>query len=417
MAFIDTFGSTNNAAVNPQILDEGLKMEMERNSYFFDMTEEVLEGDVVPEGIVVLKREFIAEGRDSMVMPILRTLKSEGLHGDLQQLGEEETQIVDNTQVPINVTKHAVRSPGRASRQRSKRLQIFQKARPQLGAWYGQEIDFEHFRALTEGASNNVTDAKSIGGIGFTPAFRSHVNMFATGIDCATVAPDGVVTFDSTLATYDSVVNDAVCAMEASSATAGTFFQLQVLDRLIPRLHDLKIEPVMIGGQQMYVALIHVNAWQQASETASAASWNALLRDIGTRGETNAILKDAKGVYKNFIIHTSFHVPGAISGASNSPTYGSATPHSSLDTATTKVNFILGRQSLNYAIGEDLQFNEELTDYGNFQGVQSHQIFGVTRPDFVDDRDPAIADTGRNGRNISSLAFLTNSGFGAVTAA
>jgi len=80
------------------------------------------------------------------------------------------------------------------------------------------------------------------------------------------------------------------------------------------------------------------------------------------------------------------------------------------------VNFILGRQALNMAIGEDLSFNDEMTDYGNFQGVQAHQIWGVTRPDWVDDRATALADTGRQGRNISSLAFMTNSGFEAITA-
>lgn len=416
-SFFDTFGSTNNAALNPQLLDEDLREERDRTSYFSQLAEEIATGDKVPDAVIAMKREFVEAGRDSMIMPLLRPLTNERTQGDLQMLGNEETQQVDNTQVPINVTKHAVRSPGRASRQRSKRLDIFGRAQPQLGRWYGQEIDFESFAALTKGASGNVTDAKSIGGLGFTPTFRSHVNLFVNGIDSATIAPKGLAAFDSTLAGYDSIVNQAICAMEANSTLAATKFQIQVLDRLIPHIQDFKIEPLTLGGEPMYVALLHTNAWQQTAETNASAAWNALLRDIGTRGETNAILKGAKGIYKNFIIHTSFHVPGAASGAANSPSFGSATPHSSLDANTPKVNFILGRQALNWGIGEDLSFNDEMTDYGNFQGVQAHQIWGAARPDWKDDRATGLALTGRQGRNISSFAFLTNSSIDAVTSA
>jgi len=411
-SFVDTEGSAFNAALNPQLLDESLKMERNKNTYFFKMTTELAPGDDVPENVIMKKTEFVSEGRDSMIMPLMRRLKNEATIGDKQMLGSEETQKTETTEVRINVTKHAVRSPGRASRQRSKKLKLFQQARPQLGQWYGLETDFEVYGALYEGVSRNVSAAKVDGGLGFTQDYTSHPNFYVLGIDNAN-APQGEVLFDDTPATYETNVGTAVNDMIVAGAGAANAFSLQALDRLIPFIENNEIEPINVGNDRMYVALLHTNTWQQAAE--ADAQWWKLLETIGVRGDENPIFTGAKGIYKGqFIIHVSPHVHG-VTRPSTTPVYGTTTRHSVFDTKDIKANLILGRGAVNMAMGEELQFNEETIDYGNFQGVQAHEIWGTARADWKSHEPVGLAPTGRQGKNISSLVFCTHSGLANFT--
>jgi len=404
MGFLDTSGSAFNAVLNPQLLDEELKMERNKHTYFGRMTTEILVGDSVPDNVIMMKREFVQQGRDSIVMGLMRRLRGAAIFGDKQQLGKEETQVTLDTEVRINVTKHAVRSAGRASRQRGKRLQMFQKARPQLGQWFGLETDFETFAAIYEGVSRNVSTAKVDGGIGFSSTFTSHPNFVVVGIDNAN-APLGLVLFNDTPATYEVNVGTAITDLIAAGLGSTTAFDLQVLDRLIPVIEDLEIEPINVGNDNFYAVVLHTNSWQQAAEAEN--QWWKLLENIGNRGMENPIFEGSKGIYKGmFIIHTSPHVFGAVTTATL-PVYGVTTPHSALDQNPVKCNLILGNGAVNHAVGEDLQFNEETIDYGNFQGVQSHEIWGMARADWTSDLQAGLAPTGRPGKNISSLVFST----------
>lgn len=416
MAYVGSAGSSNsNAALNTPMQNILLKREKEQNTYFTRMTSDMSlykAGDTVRPGVVFRASDFVTKGGDEVRIPFLKKLSGEPQYGDIQSRGNEEKQAVRYFPVKINKIKKSAMTEGEMSDFRVKRLQLQRQLRPQLSQYMASEIDFEHFRALTRGYSNNLLAEVADGGAYVNAGVqKSHPNLFCAGLGSSysDSTQDGLVKWDETDSTYEGYVADALNNMPEDSDGK---FSLLLLDRLIPQLQTMGIEPLTIDGEDMYVCLIHTQQWQQIAEEGGKLFQLLEKIDSGL-GKKSAIFTGAKYKYKNFIFHVNQNVPGVTTSGSTI-TYGLASGHSR-DAYDKKCGFILGNGALGYGIGRNARFESELIDYGSFTGVESSEISGVQRTDWK--RDDGVTSTSRIGENISSLEFVTYSPLGAFTSA
>lgn len=412
------FPTSGNNALNTAIQSEMLKVEAELSTYFTSMTANMskfTEGDSVPAGVVMRVDNEFANGGDEVRIPYVLKLLEEPTYGDGQGEGNEEDQRLRYFPVKLNQIKHQVKSSGRTARRRIKNLNPFKAARPQLAQWFATEIDFEHMRALARGWSNNLLAATASGGLAVNSSTQvSHPNMFVAGLPSSSSYCDttyeGMVAWSGTAATYESYVAAAV--NELPTDTSG-WMSLQLMDSLIPFLPVLELEPIKgmkVNGNDMYVFLMHPNAWEQLRMVNSDLYKLLQYVDMG-KGDQNRILSGKRLVYRNFILEVNQNVPGCTSTGS-AITYGLASSRTR-DTYAAKLSFILGQGALAYANGEGLRYETRDIDYKSFEGVQAHQICGVQRVDWK--RDDNTSNSSRVGVNVSSAAIVTYSPTLAVT--
>jgi len=371
------FGATNFAALTERVLIKRLQQEADYSSYFTRFTD-IIENqiDMVPTNVIVEKNQLITDGGDRIRLPLLRELQNEGKAGDLQIKGQEEKQAFRIIEVGINQLRQAVAVQGGASEQRVKRFQFLQQTRPQLSRWWGKELDFSAFYALLEGVPRHISATVANGGINFDSGAgagnqKSHPFIFTAG--------DSEVTFSTTAATYETNIETSV-----DTITNGTdIMSLNLLDDIANKTLDLKLQPIMVEGQQTFVVLMHHNAWLQLSGAGS--TFQNLVRDAELRSSKNPVFTGARGFYKGLAIHVHPHVPGVVTDASGEVNWGTTTPHTALDTADDKVTFVLGAGALCKAVGMNMRFETEEDDYRNVKGVAAPMNYGYRRTDWTPD--------------------------------
>lgn len=415
MAFVGPAGSIDqNAALNTALQNIQLKREMERNTYFTRMTTDMSlykgKVDEAAPNVVIKMTDNVSAGHDTVHVPFLRQLTGEPLYGDMQTRGNEEKQLLRYFKVQINKIKKAAMTEGEMSNFRVKRLQMKKMLRPQLAQYLATEMDYEHMRALCRGYSNNIMAASGDGGLDATArTCISHPNMLVAGLTgtYSDATYTGMVKWDATPATYETNVAYAIGDLPTTGAGD---FSLKLLDGILPLLPQFKINPLRINGKDMYVALLNTNQWAQVQ--GSGGGWQNLLEKIDHRGQNSAIFTGAKYTYKGkFIIHVSDNVPG-VSSNDVAPTYGLASH--AVDTFTAKCGFILGDGALAYGVGRDIRYADEAIDYNSFTGLEASLIGGVARVDWNSDDGSTFAT--RNGKNVSSMMFVTYSPISAFSA-
>lgn len=129
------------------------------------------------------------------------------------------------------------------------------------------------------------------------------------------------------------------------------------------------IRPIIVGGNEYFVALIHPYQTYSLRQSAGANDWPVIQRAAMQGGEItkNPIFTGALGVYNNCIIVETVRIPSI--------------------TASTRRAVLCGAQSAIMAIGQDNQpekmsWVEELFDYENQLGVSAGMIYGTKKAIF-----------------------------------
>ena len=419
--FPDVSGSTNLAALNTPLQSVKLKREAERNTFWIPMATDLSvwkRGYEVKPGIVLRKTELLKEGYDSIRMPVLKRLSDEPTYGDNQLEGNEEDQNLQYVEVKVNRVKHAVKSSGAEARRRLKKVNPFSEARPQLSQYFSKALDIDGWRGFTRGYSNNLLAAKANGGILVNSGTQvSHPNMFVNGLAAGSAFSDttdtGLVLWNATPATYETNVSGAI---DAQGTDSSAFMSLQVLDRLVPQITNLEIEPLDINGQDFYVCSLHQAQWMQMAENAGSLR-NLLEKVDQGMGEKSAIFSGATYMYSGggyrFIFQEAKNSPG-VSSSGTVTTYEFAS-NMTRGTQTQRIGGIMGQGALMYATAEPLGFVDRDIDYKSYKGVQAATSYGYARTDLI--KDDGTTWSARDGKNRSSMAFITYSPRGAITSA
>lgn len=280
---------------------------------------------------------------DRIRIPLRRLLTGDGVRSDNTLEGNEERINYFNDDVFIDQLRHAVREGGRFTRQLVP-FDIREHARLSLQDWWSDRIDTWFFNQLCGNAAQ--TDLRYTGNQTAVAADADH-QIFAGG------------------ATTD-----------ASLSNSATYkFTLTLLDVAVEKAKTLTvpIRPIMIGGEEKYVAFLHHNQITDMRTNTSTGQWMDIQKAAMQGGNVskNPIYTGAAGEYNGVIIHASNRIPGFSAGAALSANQG-------------RIAAFCGAQAMAMAFGrengpERFQWVEDYFDYENQFGVAAGCIAGMKK--------------------------------------
>jgi hypothetical protein len=374
-----TWARTEEANIG--LLNEKLKRQMYHKTFwsrfagFTKLSGEGKDQRAIPSGMPIeIMRDFVKEGMDFMLMPMLLNLTGTGIYGDKQLEGNEELLDLYYNKVYINQIRNGIKLGGRMSQQRLKSLQIERERQPLLSEWLANWNEIQIARTFYEGWDAHISAATASGGIYINSGQkRCHPNFFTAG--------SGQSTYSATDATYEGTLDDDLTNL---TDTASDYMSVELIEAMRVEVTKLKIKPMVTeSGWEFWPWLIHSN---QARQLRADSDWKAAQRDVGPRDLTNPIFRGNCGHYGNFVFFERLlGVFGANpAGTSSTVTFGATNPLSGLDTYPRKCSIIFGRGAISRGVAEDPFFEREAYDYNNVTGIGVGQIVGDARGEYND---------------------------------
>lgn len=326
--------------------------------------------EVPPMAPIMMKREFGTEGMTTMKVPKYRRLTEDFVYGDTPVKNTGEKQKINYQQIRINQRRKAVQPPTRMGEQRIKRLDLINRAKPQLSRILPEHTEVMVNSAIYEGFSRNVTATAANGGYAQTKYY--HPNFYTI--------KNGQVTWSATAVTYISNIHTAIQAMAGASDDK---FNSTALYGMASEMIKLKIQPINLGGMPFWPLLIHVNQWRQLMQDGE---FRADLRSAAPRDVIgNPIFQGAapRHYFAGFLIFVRNSVWG-ISTTASALTFGATNPLVSFDTYDHKVAIAFGMGFLygGWAFGPHFTTMED--DHENWKEVGITVIDGYSRDDSPD---------------------------------
>lgn len=283
---------------------------------------------------------------DRIRVPLRRLLSAAGVQGDATLEGAEERITYYSDDVFINQLRHAVREGGRFSRQLVP-FDVREHARLSLQDWWADRIDTWFFNQVC--GNVNQTDTRYTGNQTCIAADSQH-NIYA-----------GAATTDASL---------------SNSATYK--FTLTLLDVAVEKAKTLEvpIRPVMVGGEQKYVAFLHPHQVTDLRTTTATGQWFDIQKAAMQGGQItkNPIYTGALGEYNGVVMHSAVRVPQFSAGTALSSDGG-------------RIAVLAGAQAVLGAFGrghspERYEWVEDYFDYDNQFGVAAGCIAGMKKAVF-----------------------------------
>lgn len=313
--------------------------------------------------IVQVKKELGSKGGDRENFTLIARLAGNGVTGDDELEGNEESMLSYNETLDIDQIRNAVRLKGKLDAQKVVYDQI-KPARENLRIWMKEFLVRQFFLKLGGVTNTSLTDVN--GKVVGTRALWSNT-------------PDYIPDADENAGFGARYLCADFAAGTTSLATSDTM-TLDLVTRLYTKakLTDPQIQPLEIDGESMYVLFLHP---LQARDIRLSSDWKTAQENAQRRGDKNPVFGAAIGVWSNVIILENEFVPWLdVSVAGNSfRGTGSGT-----DCANDCARAILcGRQA---ALMAECSNPEALVveqfDYKNKDGVAGSFIGGVHKPLF-----------------------------------
>lgn len=293
--------------------------------------------------VLQIKTETSKGPGDRITIGLRMQLTADGVLGDGTLEGNEEALTTYSDNVIIDQLRNAVRSAGKMSDQRIT-FSVREEAYSGLRDWYAGRLDQGWFNQLCGNTAQ--TDVRYTGNQAVTAPTTGHIIIQGQTTENALTSAD---TFNLTL------IDKAVTIAKTTTPM---------------------IRPIMVNGQPFYVVFLHPYQVYSLRTNTATGQWLDIQKAAMTGGdvEDNPIFTGALGVYNNVIIHEDFRIPNALVTA--------GTPK-----ANTSRAVLCGAQASVMAFGQDnsdqeMQWVEQLFDYGNQLGVSAGMIFGLKKTVF-----------------------------------
>ncbi|HKX55670.1 MAG TPA: N4-gp56 family major capsid protein, partial [Xanthomonadales bacterium] len=176
----------------------------------------------------------------------------------------------------------------------------------------------------------------------------------------------------------DHIIRANGASTDASlSSTAAAEFTLTLLDVAVEKAKTLAvpIRPIMIGGEEKYVAFLHHRQVTDLRTNTATGQWFDIQKAAMQGGNVskNPIYTGALGEYNGVILHASNRVPAASASAGEG--------------LVVRVAAFCGAQAVAMAFGrengpERFQWVEDYFDYENQFGVAAGCIAGMKKLQF-----------------------------------
>lgn len=315
-------------------------------------------------------KNFMGPGSDSMIqvkpetnkgpgdrvrVTLRMQLTGDGIQGDANMEGNEESLTTFTDDLLINQLRHAVRSEGKMTEQRIP-FSIREESMMGLSDWWADRWDTWFFNQAC----------------GYTAQSDTRY----TGHNTVT-APYEAVAANARIVRPGTVANDQ--SLNTASGVTDVF-TLTLIDKAIElaKTGTPPLRPIMVDGEKWFVVFIHpyqttsLRAWPV---TATAqVNWYDLQKSMlqGSGSAKNPLFTGALGTYNGCILHESYRVTQGV--------------HSTTGAAVTTARraVLCGAQAAVAAFGQGHDKNsydwfEQLFDYGNKLGVKAGCISGLKK--------------------------------------
>lgn len=300
------------------------------------------------DSLIQIRNEVSKDAGDRITVGLRMLLSGDGVEGDATLEGNEEALTTYSDNLFINQLRHAVRSAGKMSEQRVP-FSVREEALMGLKDWWADRMDTAFFNHIC--GNSGQTDTKYTG-------HNAPTAPSSTSGNTRILYADGGSTTEGSL-------------------TASQYFQLSYIDRavLAAKTASPVIRPIKYKGGQYYVMFLHPQQVYSLKTDVSAAriTWWDAQKDAGPRSnEKNNIFSGSLGIYNNVILHESTRVVLSTGTAGTDAVYRAV---------------MCGAQAATIAFGQghsksNMDWNEELFDYGNQLGVEAGCIWGLKKTVF-----------------------------------
>lgn len=365
-----------------------------------------------PSGAVIDKNPGIKSHGigDRMLIPLQMHLAGPATYGDATLIGNEESIGRKWAHVAYNTVRHATTiREGEMDELRENYLKAADYVRGDEAIWHAQMHNFFVTQAFMEGVSENLSTIATddVYGEGLGIQKRYHPNYYVyTGAGNADAA--GTLTrigATGKFPTAAQIFNAAANQNQAGGADLNT--ELSFSSRLVRLARNLAIRhlrPLFTwGGTRFY-------GWMISPEQATSLMNDTTYKDV-MNSQQYAALKDhpwvsgSVGVFSQFVFfEDATAVRGwAGTGAADLNIMGSVEmlydkenkqnprflPMEGMikaagGTKSNQVSIIFGAGALGQADARPLAYSKpEEIDYGNWQGLATKTVYGISRTDFV----------------------------------
>ena len=311
------------------------------------------------DSVIQLKTELNKGPGDRVTFGLRTQLTGDGVTEGETLEGNEESLTTYSDNLLINELHHAVRvrSENRIDQKRVP-FNLRDEAKSGLRDWYAKRMSVSFFNQVCGNTATSGSGAPSSSKYtGLNAALAPSTSRRFACNATTTTADESLGSSDKFQLKY---LDYAVEIAKTSTATTGP------------------IRPIMIGGEEKYVAYLHpYQVTDLRTDASTAGNWFDIQK-AGLQGgqiSKNPIYTGALGEYNNVILRSAFDVCNGI----NSST-GAAI-------ATVKRAVFLGAQAAVAAFGnqsDESSFDwiEELFDYERELGISAQSMFGMKKTQF-----------------------------------
>lgn len=319
-----------------------------------------------PENVIQVNRDLMKSKGDTETFGLVARLKGDGVDGDNELEGNEESMLSYSEQVLIDQIRNAVRLKGKLDAQKVVYDQIA-SARENLRVWMREFLARQLFLKL--GGVTNTTLVDTNGDASSVRALWSNTPDFIPDADEANGSGNRYLRAGTTGAgdgTDDLVAGDILTLDDITKVA------------MRAKLANPKIQPLGSGADMYYVLYAHPI---QARDLRMSADWKTAQENAKVRSDKNPVFQGALGYWSNVLILENEYVPWLDVSVAGNSFRGAAT---GTDCAVDAARALLcGRQAVLYAEASNpLAMVVKSFDFDNKDAVAGSFIGGCQKAMF-----------------------------------
>ena len=392
--------SSQSWIANVEVLNSLLRKESWFNTFWarFSGNVDISKDDngnpvYIPSGNPIeILNDYVAQGRDNMLIPFLKHLSGSPVYGDTTLKGTGEDQSMSWLRAYVNQYRKAVmKKSGSMSEQRQKVFKLMDEARPQLSEWFTKWENQAVFQTFYEGVSPNLSVGTSSDGLGL--ARRYHPNWYIN--DGAVLTAVG--TEKSTK--INTQLDAAIGMTDAADATCDTGLTADILRELRVKCMSLKIPQMETqDGYKFWCLLVHP---AQLATLKADSDYRDSHRYafMGTGAAKMPELHGMAGYYEGFAIYEDmvgireWDEAGYFFGSTVSARFDDSAVTLASGTSRVRNAIVFGKGAIGKGVADDLHFTSEVDDHANTIELGGAVINGYNRADFFGE-DDALESSG-----------------------
>ena len=319
--------------------------------------------------------DYVAQGRDNMLIPFLKELNGDPVYGDTVLKGTGEDQVMNWLRCYVNQTRKAVmKRSGQMSEQRQRIYRLYDAARPQLSRWYTKFENQSIWATFYEGVSPSLSAGTTDDGLGLVK--RYHPNWY--------VSDGGVLTAVGTEKSTKTAAQ-----LDTADTAADTAMTAAILRSFRTKLMELRI-PTMTtkDGHKFWCMVIHPAQWEALQ--GDTVFQNAQREAYSGRALDNPELTGAVAYYSGFAIYEDIvGIRGWDSGNDDLGFNNVSSMFSPTDVTDNYNAIVFGNSAVGKGIADGLHFTSEIDDHENTIEIGAAAINGYNRNDYFIETDSA----------------------------